>query len=435
MVNLRAPIFYLGMDFYQGLPGFWFFPNYYLITYRAHPVIKKLPFANRIFTLGDKTTKVIPRSSGHLLNHPLVQKFIIRHTRGDKVFLTFFKPSRKIEIIAQKKGWRLIGNRQALAKRLENKIQLWQLLHRYPEVHFPPVQVEKLGGLNYRVLAQQYKGCFVLQLGLGWAGRSTFKVCSAKEFVRLQQKYPKQWVKITPFFLGWTLTNNNVVTPTGEVYSSYLAWQITGQKMLCPGLPMATCGRVWAVSPGKQLENNAKKISQFIGFWLHKQGFRGFFGLDFLLTSNGQLYFQELNPRLTASAAFSALSELKQKLRPLLFYHYASFLPLKVKNQWQRSKLQGGEIVSRAPSQRIIKKSVASGAYNFQKQYLGAHFFPSQEWITFIGGHRGEKIYSGSEVFRLSGWGKLGEWQGQNFRLASPYRNFYYWIKQYYGKA
>ena len=295
MVDFQSPVFYLGMDFYQGLPGFWLFPNYYLIVYRAHPVIKHLPFAGRIFSLADKINEAVPRSSGHLLAHPLAQEFIKKQAHDRQVYLAFFKPNKKLEIIAARKGWHLLGNRQSLARWLENKIRLWQALHRYSQLPFPPGMIGVLGDFSYSSLSRKYNGCFVLQLGYGWAGRSTFKVCSETKFVRLQQKYPKQWVKVTEFLPGWTLTNNNVVTKKGDVYSSSLAWQITGQREFCPGLAMATCGRVWAKSPGKTFEDDARRMGRFVGSWLYRQGFRGFFGLDFLLTTDGRFYFQEFN--------------------------------------------------------------------------------------------------------------------------------------------
>ncbi len=435
MVDFTAPVFYLGMDFYQGLPGFWLFPNYYLIAYRAHPVIKELPFANRIFALADKLKVPIPRDSGHLLAHPLVQDFILKQARGSNIFLSFFKPNRKVEIIAQRKSWHLIGNSHSLAKKLENKIQLWRSLRRYAQVPFLPGQVIRLGNGQYNSLVKRFGECFVLQLGYGWAGRSTFQVCSQQKFERLQQKFPKQWAKVSSFLSGWTLTNNNVVTKEGEILISPLARQITGQKEFCPGLTMATCGRIWPDKIDKKIAQRAREITQFIGRWLFRQRFAGFFGIDFLLAPDGQLFFQELNPRLTASAAFMAFEELRQKKLPLLLYHYASFLPWQPRQTWQSVVLEGGEVTVRVARTKHVQKVLPSGAYSFDHHYLGANFFPSSQRITFVGAYSGEEIRPGGELFRFSSLGRVGRWQGRHFQLALAQQHFYHWIRQFYEKT
>ncbi len=135
---------------------------------------------------------------------------------------------------------------------------------------------------------------------------------------------------------------------------------------------------------------------------------------------------------MTASASFSALSELEKTAKPLLLYHYASFLPLEIKGEWQNFNLLGGEIVSRAPTRRTVKNQLMSGLYNARGQYLGADFFPSPGRITFFGSYSGEEIRSGSEIFRLSGLGKLGSWRGRTFHLAPIYRRFYHQVKANY---
>ncbi|HPH19617.1 MAG TPA: ATP-grasp domain-containing protein, partial [Haliscomenobacter sp.] len=55
--------------------------------------------------------------------------------------------------------------------------------------------------------------------------------------------------------------------------------------------------------------------------------YRGFFGLDFLVSEN-QVYLLECNPRLTASFAFYTQIELKNDLTPLFYFDLAEFINL-----------------------------------------------------------------------------------------------------------
>ncbi len=431
MINFREPIYYLSMDFYQGLPGFWLFPNYHLVVYHYHPAMENLPFRKRIFSLSDKLGKHerVPRNSGHLLAHPLVQNFINHHANSRQPRVAYFKPSLKIDMILAKKHWFGVGNPAALAHKLEDKIYFWQLLKKQKWPFAIAGLTAELGKLNYKQLVKRLRGPFVLQLRQGWAGRTTFLVKTAKQFNQLQHKMPKKRVKITKFIDGLTVTNNAVVTIGGQVLQSFPAWQLTGQRSLCGlGKEMATCGRVWQEDFDHAVKEQIFIITRKVGSLLARENFRGFFGLDFLVGKNGLVYLQELNPRLTASAAFYTLMELKAQASPLLAYHYQAFLNFHLPPGGQPLSLVGGEIVQRQRQMGkfVVNEPPASGNYNTNGEINSREFLPRKGSVTFIGPAAGEKINFHQELFKISAPEAMVQTSGNRIRINVKY---WQWLK------
>jgi ABC-type lipoprotein export system ATPase subunit len=67
-------------------------------------------------------------------------------------------------------------------------------------------------------------------------------------------------------------------------------------------------------------------IVKAIGGALSQLGYRGLFGVDFVLGSDGRVFVIEVNPRLVASAALHAQLDLSQARLPLLARHVMAFV-------------------------------------------------------------------------------------------------------------
>ena len=106
---------------------------------------------------------------------------------------------------------------------------------------------------------------------------------------------------------------------------------------------------------------------------MKEKGYKGFFGLDFLIEDEtGEVYLSENNARLTASSSFYTTLELMEGSFPLLGYHLLSFLSsLVVESIYSPPLISGSEIVVRNNLTAPIKvvESFSPGLYNEKLEF------------------------------------------------------------------
>ena len=96
-------------------------------------------------------------------------------------------------------------------------------------------------------------------------------------------------------------------------------------------------------------------LSQKVGIIMKEKGYKGFFGLDFLVEGDSdKIYLSEVNARLTASTSFYTYLEKGLGRTPLLIYHIASFLEKDIPdNERWISKLVGSQIIFRSQAAKL----------------------------------------------------------------------------------
>ncbi len=372
ILNRSKYIFYTLPFFSDPLTSIHFqkkLKNHHFIFLDPNPLFKKLRQAGHsVFCLKelDPSTK-IPKNSAALLGHSLTQKFI-QKTKGTKTpAILYFKPQAKIEKIIQKNNWKAINNPASLQRELENKFNFQKICQQL-EVPHPQTLISTLNPQTLKKLFKDLSSKLVVQSAHGWAGNTTFlvdKKTFLKKHLLLNQK-----VKISPYIPGLTLINNAVTTKHGTLQSPP-ALQFTG----LPGLthtPLGTCGRQWPAPISKQVKDQIVDITQKIGDYLYQKNYKGFFGLDFQLSSDQKLYLIEINPRLTASFSFYTHLEMRQKITPLLVFHVLEHLNLLYKINLEKEetrtfnqKIVGSELSQKLnhSEQQLILKAPPSGIY------------------------------------------------------------------------
>ncbi len=80
-----------------------------------------------------------------------------------------------------------------------------------------------------------------------------------------------------------------------------------------------------ALSPDLRLQ--ARRGTEALGRRLAQAGYRGYFGLDFLLDRDtGRLYLGEMNPRITGATPLTSQAALDAGELPLFLYHLLEWL-------------------------------------------------------------------------------------------------------------
>lgn len=405
MDNLtKESIFYITPDVKRGIGLEGILPNYHIICTYFDPLIPILRNQGaNIFCLNEKIGQKAMsfNNSGRLLEDVLVKDYICRNSKRIPHLLVF-KPSIKIDLLCQKEGYVSLVNRAELNDQFEDKINFFCLVKKYfPEFQIPGT-VGILEKLKFDALAKQLGLPFVIQFSHGWAGKTTFFITDKRDFIQLVSRFPKTTVKVNKYIDGFTILNN-VCIYDGQVLISPSAIQISNIAELLEK-PSVTCGRQW---PARYLTDSQQeiisKITKKVGIIMHKVGFKGFFGLDFLIDKrNGQIYLSENNARFTASTSFYTKLELGHSLLPLIYYHLAAFLGKKIPVSYEvESSFVGSQIIFR--NSKIDVKLFPNINYGVfqkkEKQLIRSNYYPqnlTKEEFIFI--RRTQKSAKGEDL-------------------------------------
>ena len=300
------------------------------------------------------------KNSGKLLSYPKVIDYISQKSKKNNLtpVIIPFKPSAKVDFLCQKYNWINISNPAPLNRFLEDKIKFAKLSQKY-KLPTIPFSLDTFSEINFFKYQKLYCQKLVLQTHFGWAGNSTFSAESWDEIK--DQISPGVIVKYSPFIeSSYSLLNNCCLTKFGLIQSPP-ALQYTGISPYTKN-PFTTVGRQWPSMAPKKVISDINKITKNFGKVLEEIGYKGFFGLDFLI-HKGKVFLLECNPRLTASFGFYTKIEQSQKITPLFYFHLAEFLKLDYqidikseKTRFNNKKIIGSEITPKDKDNHTCKK-------------------------------------------------------------------------------
>ncbi|MEA3490138.1 MAG: ATP-grasp domain-containing protein [Candidatus Omnitrophota bacterium] len=217
-----------------------------------------------------------------------------------------------------------------LKRHFDNKI----LLHRsLAKLSLPkiPGKIEMPGRCTFNSLRKEISLPFVIQLPFGSSGLFTFIIREEKEYNRVRRFYPDSPAVIRKYIDGFSLNVNAVIVSREkgpEIFCSIPSVQITGLPE-CSNFSSAFCGNDYALSGdlGSEILDQVENHMRVIGTWMAGTGFRGIFGMDFVVDRR-TVYPVEINPRFQNSTAlYTVLNALSPRPGGSLFLlHVAEFL-------------------------------------------------------------------------------------------------------------
>jgi len=298
------------------------------------------------------------KNSGKLLSHPKVIEFIKSTCGSLTPAIIPFKPSAKIDFICQKNNWINISNPSPINRFLEDKIKFAKLCQKY-NLSTLPFSIDIFTKTNFIKYQKIHGKKLVIQTHFGWAGNSTF---SASSWSELKNKIsPNITVKFSPFIKkSYSLLNNCCLSKFGLIQSP-VALQYTGIKPFTQN-QFTTVGRQWPSFAPPKIIKNIYQITEKFSKIISQIGYKGFFGLDFLITDN-KVYLLECNPRLTASFSFYNKIEKNLNLTPLFYFHLIEFLKINYqidlkseKSRFNNKNIKGSELTPKNKNNHTYKK-------------------------------------------------------------------------------
>lgn len=216
------------------------------------------------------------------------------------LFINLFKNSPKMTLPQKDERIMTISPSSGLCTYFDNKLNQRVIMEQLG-IPVPKGQIVK----SYDELINAYKENFresafvTCQNGSG--GNGTEKISSLDEILSSEKiKGKKQFIISELLDLASSPSTLGIIANEDEVMVS----SITDQIM--DGVDYK--GTLYPSSAGKENIRKMKEYTENIGKYLGSKGYKGFFGIDFMVDKDDNLYFTEINPRKMGSTPESILA-------------------------------------------------------------------------------------------------------------------------------
>jgi hypothetical protein len=167
----------------------------------------------------------------------------------------------------------------------------------------------------------------VVQLPYGCGGDTTFFIANQEDWNNFAKRIiPEKAIKIMKRICCQASAQEACVTKQGTIVGPLMT-ELVGFSELAP-VRGAWCGNeVAAESFTVQQRQKAKEYTEKFGAELLKEGYRGYFEIDYLWDlDTGDLYLGELNPRISGAAPMTNSGLLAKSDLPMIMFHILEFL-------------------------------------------------------------------------------------------------------------
>jgi hypothetical protein len=263
----------------------------------------------------------VEAANQYLLEHPAVARQA--QPGGKALFLMFDEQN---EARAQALGLQVCLPTAALRNHLDSKVVTTELANRAGVASVPHALAQVTSYAELRRVASALGNDLVVQLPYGDSGATTFFISHENDFLPHAARITAQpVVKIMRRIRCRQLTIEGCVTRRGTL-AGPLETELVGFSELTP-FNGGWCGNeVFSAQESTLLTADIRRQAQqaalALGAELRQTGYRGCFGLDFLLDQDtGALYLGEMNPRITGATPMTSQAMLEAESAPLLLFH------------------------------------------------------------------------------------------------------------------
>ncbi len=389
--------------------------------------------------------------NNYLLQHKDVVDEVLR--RGGKPVAVFLMFDEKTEEICKELGIEVWFPKASLRARCDNKMETVRIGNKAKVASVPNVlaPVKSFAGLMETATEAGIGTDLVVQSAFGNSGHTTFFISNEQEYNRHAKEIEAEdEVKIMKRINCRGATMEACATRSGTLVGPLLT-EVVGKNELTP-YKGGWCGN--EIFPGafsEKIRNKARDMAFRFGNQLVKEGYRGYFDLDFLIdTKDGEVYLGELNPRICGASSITNHSAFAYADAPLFLFHLLEFSGLKYKidveelnarwakkdfiDSWSQLVLKSTDknvdIVSNAPPTGIYRMAldgtVSYDRFDFDRQAIE---FEREAFFLRITG-AGDYRYEGADLGILITRGRV---MGDDFELNDRARNWIRGIKKLYA--
>jgi len=234
-------------------------------------------------------------------NSPYVRRAIDEILRHQKdLFINVYKSTPEMRLPQKDKRISVIGPDPRLVERFDDKLNQRMIMN---ELGIPVPR----GYLAYSFeeLISLYQAHFedraYVACARGFGGNGSETVSSLEELMNSEKlKRSSQFIVSDLLDLESSPASLGIVANEDEVLVVSLADQLMNG--------VSYGGTVYPSNAGVEKSSKMREYTITIGKYLGSKGYRGFFGIDFMIDKNDNLYFVEINPRKIGSSPESILA-------------------------------------------------------------------------------------------------------------------------------
>ncbi|MGZ3898725.1 MAG: biotin carboxylase [Bacteroidia bacterium] len=266
--------------------------------------------------------------NNYLLSHPEVIEYIrsrsVNGNAGKALFLMF---DEKTEALAKNIGLDVCFPSAQLRTFLDNKVNTNRIAEKAGVACVPYVlsPVQSFGHL--RKISSHLGEQLVVQTPFGDSGHTTFFISGEEEFDAHSEEILKEKeVKIMRRINCYGTAIEGCVTKHGTIVAPLMT-ELIGFRELTP-YKGGWCGNeIYPNAFNSDIREKAKKYTKQFGDQLHKEGYKGYFELDFLIDKdNGEVYLGELNPRVSGVSSLTNHAKFAMTDVPLFLFHLLEWM-------------------------------------------------------------------------------------------------------------
>jgi hypothetical protein len=266
--------------------------------------------------------------NNYLLGHPEVIKYIkSRNVNGDLGKALFLMFDEKTEQLARGLGLEVCFPSAKLRTFLDNKVNTNRIAEKAGVACVPYVLSPVESFTHLRKVSQDLGENLVVQTPFGDSGHTTFFISNENDFDTYKDEIIKEKeVKIMKRINCYGTAIEGCVTEHGTLVAPLMT-ELVGFKELTP-YKGGWCGNeIFPNAFTPDIREKAKKYTQRFGDQLRKEGYKGYFELDFLIDKdNGEIYLGELNPRVSGVSSLTNHSKFAMTDVPLFLFHMLEWL-------------------------------------------------------------------------------------------------------------
>jgi hypothetical protein len=334
---------------------------------------------------------------------------------------------------------RFIMNQTEVANAYENKCYFREQFAG--AIHIPEYQVVTIEDLARRSLFGQLKkrfGVFVLQAEESLGSRGTFIVKNQEDYnfaaaMLANEERPR--VVVSRFVNGRPAGTQICITSRG-IFTSGIHYQVTNCPTLCNTTlqnAMKWGGGEVAVPASQHVMDQVSIMATTVGERLARQGYKGIFGIDLMVTDDEEVYAIEINARLTGFSYI--ISELQSQRGdiPFLLLHALELgdMPYEIHSEDQLPV----QPITHGPTSMLVccnplghgielEKEMQAGVYRqrgdrlvFQRPAWSPNDLTDDKDVLLLCRYnQGDRVPGGSQIFKVIVRGETLEGNDLNAR-------------------
>ncbi len=304
--------------------------------------------------------------NNYLLQHPEVQDYLKTRRKGSRLskamFLMFDEHTEKL---AKKMGLEIMFPGAKMRNSMDNKVNTNRLAEKAGVPCVPYVLSPVVDYKHLKTVSNKLGDDLVIQTPFGDSGHTTFFIACENDFLKYEEEIVKEKeVKIMKRINCKGSAVEACVTRHGTIVAPLMT-ELVGFKELTP-YKGGWCGNeIYPDAFTPAIRIKARKYTQLFGDQLMKEGYKGYFELDFLIDQdNGEIYLGELNPRVTGASSITNHAVFALADAPLFVFHILEWMNTEYKldvkalnDRWARQENIDGW------SQLIIKHTADTIEY------------------------------------------------------------------------